>query len=112
VNRPGVAAARSAAGASRTVIARYLARAGEERRVRALLVGLAEASRREPGNESYRVAQDIEDPRRFTIVERYVDADAFEAHRTSDHFRDIALAQVIPLLDDRRVEFFEQVAHA
>ena len=46
----------------------------------------AENSRREPGVTRFDVLQEIEDPRRFVLVEGYVSDDAVSAHRRTDHY--------------------------
>ena len=94
------------------VVARYVAGAGEAGRVRERLIDLARMSRREAGNLEYRVAQDTEDPQRFVIVERYVDAEAFAAHRASEHFTGIAVSHIIPLLAERDVRVIDEVSDA
>ncbi|WGW11432.1 antibiotic biosynthesis monooxygenase [Saxibacter everestensis] len=86
------------------VIAHYYVKDGEARRVLALLAGLAAASRAEPANLSYDYYQGVEDPNHIVILERYVDAAGFAAHRESEHFRSIGFEQIIPLLETRQVE--------
>jgi len=85
------------------VIATYIASPQSADEVARLLPRLAEASREEEGNLSYAVARDLDDPTRFVITERYVDAAAFQAHRESPHFQSIGLGEIIPLLVDRQV---------
>ena len=90
--------------ASFDVVARYVASQGEAETVRGLLALLAGASREEPGNLSYEVTQDILEPCRFVILESYTGADAFAAHRESEHFRAIGREQIMPRLVSRTVE--------
>lgn len=47
---------------------------------------LAAASRSEDGVLDYRVTTDVEAPNTVRVIEEYEDADAVEAHMTSDHF--------------------------
>lgn len=89
------------------VVATYTAKRKHTERVARLLPTLAAASRREPGNISYAAARDLERPQVFTIVEVYVDADAFTAHRQSDHFSSICKTQIMPLLRSRDVVGYE-----
>ena len=49
---------------------------------------LVEASQAEEGVIEYRAATDLSDPNLVRIVERYEDADAFESHIETDHFRE------------------------
>lgn len=92
------------------VIARYVALPGEEATVRSLLAELAAASRREEGNISYEVTQDILEPERFVIVEVYTDDAAFAPHRESEHFQRVAFGQIIPRLASRVVQKFSVAA--
>ncbi|TSI15363.1 putative quinol monooxygenase [Brevibacterium aurantiacum] len=88
------------------VIAHYRASPETVGRVAELLPTLAESSRREPGNLSYSIARDLDDPLVFVIVEKYEKATDFEAHRDSAHFKEIGLSTIIPLLEDRQVDSF------
>ncbi|MFC9433295.1 putative quinol monooxygenase [Nocardia sp. NPDC057030] len=73
-----------------------------ERRLRLL----SDASKTEPGCLEYEVFRSSENPERFVSVEKYADADAFAAHRETAHFRDIGLAQVIPMLATRDIQVY------
>lgn len=88
-------------------IASYTAKPETAEQVAQLLPQLAAASRAEPGNRSYTIARDLEQPHVFTIVEVYGDADAFTAHRESAHFAEIGKGQIIPLLESRVVVGYE-----
>lgn len=83
------------------VIAKYLALAGEEGRVEEALRKMVAPTRAEPGNLDYQVFRDPGQPDVFVLFERYADADAFEAHRTSEHFGTWLSGQVLPALAER-----------
>ena len=83
------------------VIAKYLARAGEEGRVEEALRKMVAPTRAEPGNLDYQVFRDPGQPDVFVLFERYADADAFEAHRASGHFGTWLSGQVLPSLAER-----------
>ena len=85
------------------VVARYVVTAGHELTVTELLRENAQASRTEPGCLELTVHQDIDEPRRILLYERYDDEEAFQAHRRTPHFADIIERQVIPLPDERDV---------
>ena len=89
------------------VIARYTLAPGNEDEVLALLPRLAEASRAEPGNLAYEVFRSVDDPRSVVLLERYASREAFAAHRESPHFNEIALGQIVPLLESRVVEEYD-----
>lgn len=44
-------------------------------------------SRQEPGNIRFDVAQSVDDPTQFLLIEVYQDEDARQAHWNSDHFK-------------------------
>lgn len=72
--------------------------------VRPLLKDLAVASRTEPGNLDYIVAENIETEGHFVITETYGTEDDFAAHRETAHFQQIGVGKIIPLLKDRVIE--------
>jgi quinol monooxygenase YgiN len=91
------------------LVARWVAREGEEERVLAFLEELAAASRAEPGCVQYHPCRDREDSRRFLLFEVYADEDAFRAHGESEHFQRLVLDGAVPLLEGRDRSFYETV---
>ncbi|OYO15395.1 antibiotic biosynthesis monooxygenase [Enemella evansiae] len=85
------------------VIAQYRARPDTADQVAALLPRLAAASRTEAGCQAYTVNRDLEDTARFVIVETYRTAEDLATHRETEHFNEIAVGQIIPLLAHREV---------
>ena len=79
------------------VIARAVARRGEEQRVRREFEALVAPTRAEPGCLRYELFVDRERPGVFLFVQEYVDDAAFEAHVASEHVRRM-LDVVLPLL--------------
>jgi quinol monooxygenase YgiN len=55
--------------------------------LQATLDVMVEHTRREPGCERYDLYESNDGGRRFHLFERYVDAEALEAHRASDHYK-------------------------
>jgi (4S)-4-hydroxy-5-phosphonooxypentane-2,3-dione isomerase len=51
------------------------------------IVNNATQSRLEPGNLRFDVAQSVDDPTKFLLIEVYVDEAARQAHWNSDHFK-------------------------
>ncbi|MFD6418761.1 putative quinol monooxygenase [Streptomyces sp. NPDC060194] len=86
------------------VIARWRPVAGTRARILAALPDLVDSSRAEPGCLGYQVlpGPDSADGD-IVLIERYADRDAFEAHRTSAHFRRIVQGDIAPYLLDREV---------
>ena len=85
----------------------WVAREGEEEHVRALLEEIAPQVRDEPGCLMYVVHRSAEDPRTFFLYEQYVDEDAFQAHRESEHFQELVLGEAVPLLESRTPVHYE-----
>jgi quinol monooxygenase YgiN len=89
------------------VLARWVAKPGEEEAVAAAIDALIEPSRAEPGNLMYEAHRDPSDPRIFLIYERYVDEDGFRAHGESAHFQRLGYGDAIPRLEARELSFYE-----
>jgi quinol monooxygenase YgiN len=83
------------------VIAQYRVRDGEADRVAEALRHMVEPTRAEPGNLDYQAFRDPEDSSLFVLFERYVDSDAFDAHRETPHFATYLAGVVLPALDNR-----------
>lgn len=69
------------------VVARIVARPGKENELRALLHGLIEPTRREPGCVTYELLQNTTDPTDFTFVEEWNSDAELDAHLQSAHLR-------------------------
>jgi quinol monooxygenase YgiN len=79
--------------------------AAEDREnVNALLEELAVASRQEPGCVSY-VPHTVEgDPTTVVIYEQYRDRAAADFHRTTPHFKKLAVGRLYQVMRERQVE--------
>jgi len=88
---------------SHVVVARYRTLADTQDRVLALLDDMARQSLAEPGCRGYRVHQGAQDPRDIVLYEEYDSEADFTAHCASDHFRELVLGGVVPLLESRDV---------
>jgi len=69
------------------IMAILAARPGKAGDLKALLFGMVEACRFEPGNLRWDVWQDQTEPTRFVLDELYIDNDAVAAHRETPHFK-------------------------
>ena len=78
-----------------TVIATWIARAGEEDNVARLLAVNAEATRTEPGCQEFTVLRQKDDPRTFLLYEVYDDEASFLAHRETEHFKRYVLEDAV-----------------
>lgn len=69
------------------IIATLKASPGKTDDLSALLDGMLDPSRAEPGNLRYDLWRDREDPTVFALDELYADMDAVTAHRATPHFQ-------------------------
>lgn len=84
-----------------TVIATYRAAPAAAQAVADLLARHATASEQEPGCRQFSAHQALEDPTRFFLYETYDSAEAFAAHRKTEHFRQNIEKTLAPLLTER-----------
>ena len=91
------------------IIVKWKIKASATQEVLALLPELAEKSKNEPGNTAYHIYQSESDPNELILHERYVDAEAAEAHRNSAHYQDIVVGKVVPQLEVREVIIVKKI---
>ena len=89
------------------VLATYTTAPGREDEVADLLRSYTALVLEEPGCLAFEVYRSVDDGRRFLLLEKYVDQAAFDAHRETEHFSEVAIKQIRPLLDDRSVEVLD-----
>lgn len=89
------------------VVAKWIAKSGEEEAVAAAIGQLIEPSRAEPGNLMYLAHRDPEDPRVFLLYEQYADESAYRAHGETEHFIRLGRDEAIPRLEARERSFYE-----
>ena len=89
------------------VVARYRCAPADEGAVRDALLKAREGTRAEESNLVYEVHSVVDQPGGFLLYERYVDRDGFEAHKAADHFQELIVGTVWPLLVERSVTFAE-----
>ncbi|MBF6174215.1 antibiotic biosynthesis monooxygenase family protein [Nocardia blacklockiae] len=80
-----------------TVVAMSSSEPGDADEFGRVLQRFADLARTEPGCLSFDVFRSVEQPERYVTVERYAGADALAAHRSTEHFRDIVLGELMPL---------------
>ncbi|NEB03437.1 putative quinol monooxygenase [Streptomyces sp. SID13726] len=90
-----------------TVVAHYRCEPADADAVRSALLRAREGTRTEPANLVYEVHTVVDRPGEFLLYERYADQYGFEAHKVADHFREIIVETVWPLLTERSVTFAE-----
>jgi len=91
------------------VIAQYRTKAGKGDEVASVLALHRPATVAEPGCRAFVVNRSQDDGDHFVLYEQYDDEAAFEAHRTSPHFKRYIEGQVVPLLAERSWERFAVV---
>jgi quinol monooxygenase YgiN len=91
------------------VSATWTAQPGQEDVVLDAIHKLTPVSRDEPGNRFYQAYQDPAEPGIFRLFEIYADEEAYAAHGASDHFKQYALEQAIPVLATRERAFFTTI---
>ena len=87
------------------LIVHYQTLPGKGDQVAGLLARHAAATQAEPGCRDFVAPRGTEDRDSFVLYERYDSAEAFKAHQASPHFEGIAVAQIRPLLAERRLEY-------
>ncbi|MBT9392641.1 antibiotic biosynthesis monooxygenase [Hymenobacter sp. NST-14] len=86
------------------VAAEWRVQPGHEAEVLRLMQQAAAAVRRlEPGNLVYSVHVDPADATHLFMYEQYTDAAALQAHLDSDHFQQVVVGQIVPVLTERKV---------
>lgn len=88
------------------LVARWVARAGEEEAVAAAVGQLVRCAREEPGCLLLQAHRDPDDPRVFLFYEHYADEASLAAHALTEHFRRYALEAAIPRLESRERSFY------
>ncbi|MYN10612.1 putative quinol monooxygenase [Pseudoduganella aquatica] len=89
-----------------TVAARWQVKEGAFSEVLAIVAELRPLSLGEPGCLGYEVYQGVDAPNSLLLFERYRDEAALDAHKQSSHYQGLVVGRILPLLEDRRVEFF------
>jgi quinol monooxygenase YgiN len=83
------------------VIAHYRTQPNSAETLRELLVRHSQESESETGCLHFLAHQDLDDPTRFALYEAYENAEAFDAHRRTEHFRTKIEKTLLPLLVER-----------
>jgi (4S)-4-hydroxy-5-phosphonooxypentane-2,3-dione isomerase len=79
----------------------WLAKAGEEQAVEAILRIMVPLTRAEPGCLAYSAHRATDDPRRFFLYEVYEDEAAVTEHSDSEHFKRYVVGDALPRLESR-----------
>ena len=85
------------------IFAKWQVKKGNLQTVLDLLPSLIQKSTSEEGNIFYKIYQDNSDINTLILNESYKDMTSIEAHKNSEHYQEIAVKQIIPLLENREV---------
>lgn len=78
------------------VIARVLAKSGQEKELERAWLKAVEASRKEPGCLNYKLHRAVGNPALFVSVEKWVSQEAADAHMGTPHIQE--LLRLVPAL--------------
>lgn len=92
-----------------TILATYVAAEGNEEKLAEGLRDYVPMVLTEPGCVAFDVYRGADNRRLFILVEQYTDRAAVEAHMAADHFREVAVKVLRPLLESRQVDFLENL---
>lgn len=84
------------------LFAKWKVREGNLDKVLSLLPKLAARSRAEEGCVFYEVHQGRTEPNILMLYECYRDEAALDAHRSSEHFQQMVIGEIVPLLESRQ----------
>lgn len=91
------------------IFAKWQVKNGELQTVLNLLPSLIEKSKNEEGNIFYKIYQDNSDSNTLILNESYKDMASIEVHKNSNHYQEIAVKEIIPLLENREVILASEV---
>lgn len=89
------------------LIARHTITPGKIGEVLPLLPKLAAAALTEPGCLAFDVFRSLDDEHSYVLLERYTSRAALDAHRETEHFKDLVLGQIVPRLSSRVLQAFD-----
>jgi quinol monooxygenase YgiN len=92
-----------------TVVARYRVKEGNADLVASVLAKHVAATRQEPRCLEFTACRSRTAPEQFLLYERYEDEAALDEHRASPHFLEYIQRTIMPLLDERVFDFYDEV---
>jgi quinol monooxygenase YgiN len=94
------------------VAAQYYAQEGKDNEIATILEKMIPISRAEPGCALYTVNRSVDDPRKFLLYEQYRGREGYEAHMSTEPFKENILGKVVPMLETRVRDFYHVVEPA
>ena len=91
------------------VFAKWRVKQGSLDTVLNLLKEAGASSRAEEGNLFYTVHQSTTEPNSLILHEGYTNEEAMAIHRSSAHFQEVVVGQIVPLLEEREINITTQL---
>ncbi|RQR29520.1 antibiotic biosynthesis monooxygenase [Burkholderia sp. Bp9143] len=91
------------------VVARWQLGAGAVEEVLNLVADLRDHTLAEPGCLGYDVFRSVANPGMLLVLERYKDEAANNEHRASEHYQELVVKRILPLISDRNVELLQTI---
>ncbi|MGZ4832594.1 MAG: putative quinol monooxygenase [Terriglobales bacterium] len=91
------------------LLVQFTVKPGSEEHARHYIKVMQENSRKEPGCRMYVGHQSSKDPRRFFFYEQYDNAEALDAHRASQYFRENVTNGLEKLFESVTRELYQPV---
>lgn len=88
---------------------KWVIRETETPRILSLLKELVDQTRNEKGNLSYNIYQSVNNANELILHECYVDSEAMEVHKNSEHYLEIVARQIIPHLETRELSVLKKL---
>lgn len=91
------------------VYAKWQVKEGKLDEVLQILNETSKKSSEEKGNLFYKIHQSQTDQNTLILFEGYENESALEFHKNSEHYQNLVVSQIIPLLENREVILMDQI---
>lgn len=91
------------------VYAKWQVKEGKLDAVLEIMKKAAQKSSEEKGNLFYKIHQSKTDENTLILFEGYENESAVEFHKNSEHYQNLVVKQIIPLLESREVTLMNQI---
>jgi quinol monooxygenase YgiN len=91
------------------VYAQWNVKEGKLDEVLHVLTQAAKKSSEEKGNLFYKIHQSKSDQNTLILFEGYENETALEFHKNSEHYQNLVVKEIVPLLESREVILMDQV---
>lgn len=91
------------------VCAKWQVKEGKLDAVLEIMKKAAQKSSEEKGNLFYKIHQSKADENTLILFEGYENESAVEFHKNSEHYQNLVVKQIIPLLESREVTLMNQI---